>query len=86
LKHSILASEDARFYEHGGIDFAGILRAILTDLKLQSANQGGSTITQQLIRTVYLTNQKSIARKIREMVLSIELRGDIQKTKFLIGI
>ena len=79
LKHSILASEDARFYEHGGIDFAGILRAILTDLKLQSANQGGSTITQQLIRTVYLTNQKSIARKIREMVLSIELERRYSK-------
>ena len=79
MKHSILASEDARFYEHGGIDFAGILRAILTDLKLQSANQGGSTITQQLIRTVYLTNQKSIARKIREMVLSIELERRYSK-------
>ena len=79
LKHSILASEDARFYEHGGIDFEGILRAILIDLRLQSANQGGSTITQQLIRTVYLTNQKSIARKVREMVLSIELERRYSK-------
>lgn len=79
LKHAILASEDTRFYEHGGIDIEGILRAILADLKLQSANQGGSTITQQLIRTVYLTNQKSIARKIREMVLSIELERRYSK-------
>lgn len=79
FKHAILASEDARFYEHGGIDFEGILRAILTDLRLQSTGQGGSTITQQLIRTVYLTNQKTIARKVREMVLSIELERRYSK-------
>lgn len=79
FKHAILASEDARFYEHGGIDFEGILRAILTDLRLRSTGQGGSTITQQLIRTVYLTNQKTIARKVREMVLSIELERRYSK-------
>jgi len=79
FKHAILASEDARFYEHGGIDIEGILRAILTDLKLQSTGQGGSTITQQLIRSVYLTNQKTIARKVREMVLSIELERRYSK-------
>lgn len=79
LKHAILASEDSRFYQHGGIDFEGILRAILIDFKLQSVSQGGSTITQQLIRSVYLTNQKSIARKIREIVLSIELERRYSK-------
>jgi len=79
LKQAILASEDSRFYQHGGIDFEGILRAILIDLKLQSASQGGSTITQQLIRSVYLTNQKSIARKVREIVLSIELERRYSK-------
>lgn len=79
LKHAVLASEDTRFYEHGGIDFEGILRAILTDLRLQSTGQGGSTITQQLIRTVYLTNQKTVARKVREMVLSIELEKRYSK-------
>ncbi len=79
LKQAILASEDSRFYQHGGIDFEGILRAILIDFKLQSASQGGSTITQQLIRSVYLTNQKSIARKVREIVLSIELERRYSK-------
>lgn len=79
LKHSVLASEDARFYQHGGIDFGGILRAILVDFKLQAKSQGGSTITQQLIRSVYLTNQKSISRKIREIVLSIELEQKYSK-------
>jgi 1A family penicillin-binding protein len=79
LKHAVLASEDARFYQHSGIDIEGIFRAILVDLKLQSASQGGSTITQQLMRSVYLTNQKSISRKIREIVLSIELERRYSK-------
>ncbi len=79
LKHAILSSEDARFYEHGGVDFEGIVRAILIDLKLQSASQGASTITQQLVRSVYLTRQKSISRKIREIVLSIELERRYSK-------
>lgn len=83
LKHAVLASEDARFYQHGGVDFGGILRAILVDLKLQSVSQGGSTITQQLIKSVYLTNQKSIARKVREIVLSIELESKYSKDQIL---
>lgn len=79
LKHAVLASEDSRFYQHMGIDFEGILRAILVDLKLQSKSQGGSTITQQLIRSVYLTGQKSISRKIREIILSIEMERRYSK-------
>ena len=79
LKHAVIVSEDSRFYQHGGIDFEGIMRAILVDLKLQAKSQGGSTITQQLIRSVYLTNQKSISRKIREVVLSIELEKKYSK-------
>lgn len=73
LKQAIIASEDSRFYEHKGVDLIGIGRAILTDFKLLSVEQGGSTITQQLIRNVYLTRQKTLARKIREVVLSWEL-------------
>jgi 1A family penicillin-binding protein len=79
LKHSVLASEDARFYDHGGVDIQGILRAVFVDLTSQSKSQGGSTLTQQLIRTVYLTGQKSISRKIREVVLSIELEQKYSK-------
>ena len=79
LKHAVLASEDSRFYQQGGIDFEGILRAVWVDLTSGSKSQGGSTITQQLIRSVYLTNQKSIARKIREIVLSIELEEKYSK-------
>ena len=79
LKHSVLASEDARFYQHGGIDLESIIRSVLVDLKLQSVSQGASTITQQLIRSVYLNNQKTLARKIREVVLSIELEKKYSK-------
>ena len=73
LKHAVLTSEDERFYQHSGVDILGIMRAIIVDLKLRSIKQGASTITQQLIRSVYLTNQRSLERKIREIVLSIEL-------------
>ena len=73
LKHAILASEDARFYQHKGIDPESIIRSILVNLKLQSVTQGASTITQQLIRSVYLSNQRTLSRKIKEIVLSIEL-------------
>ncbi|MFI5205530.1 MAG: transglycosylase domain-containing protein, partial [Candidatus Paceibacterales bacterium] len=79
LKHAVLASEDARFYQHGGVDFESIIRSILIDLKFQSPNQGASTITQQLVRSVYLSNQKTLARKVREIVLSIELERQYSK-------
>ncbi len=79
LKQAILASEDERFYQHGGLDARGILRALWIDLTSQSKSQGGSTITQQLIRAVYLTKQKSLARKVREAVLSIELERKYSK-------
>jgi 1A family penicillin-binding protein len=79
VKHAVLTSEDNNFYQHGGIDLKAIGRSILVDLKLQSASQGASTITQQLIRSVYLNNQKTLARKVREIVLSIELEKKYSK-------
>lgn len=79
LKNAILTSEDSKFYQHHGIDFTGILRAILVDLRLKSKSQGGSTITQQLIRSVYLTREKSISRKVKEIVLSIKLERKYSK-------
>lgn len=79
LKNAVLTSEDARFYQHSGLDLKAIARSILIDLKLQSPSQGGSTITQQLIRSVYLTKQKTLARKVRELVLSIELERRYSK-------
>ena len=79
LKHAVLASEDSRFYQHIGIDLRALVRSVLVNLKLQSVKQGASTITQQLIRSVYLTKQKTLARKVREVVLSIELERRYSK-------
>mgnify|MGYP003393340179 CR=1 FL=1 len=79
LKNSVISSEDERFYKHKGIDFRGILRSVLVDLRLRSRSQGGSTITQQLIRSVYLTANKTISRKVKEIVLSIELERRYSK-------
>ncbi len=79
LKHAVLASEDARFYQHGGIDIQAIARSVFVDITNQATDQGASTITQQLIRSVYLTNQKTLGRKIREIVLSIELEQKYSK-------
>jgi len=83
IKKAVVASEDYRFYKHGGIDFMGILRAAWVDLTSVSKSQGGSTITQQLIRSVYLTSQKSIARKVKEIVLSIQLESKYSKDQIL---
>lgn len=83
LKKAVLTAEDERFYQHHGVDFEAILRAILVDMRLQSKSQGGSTITQQLIRTVYLTGQKTVSRKIREAVLSIQLERKYSKDQIL---
>jgi 1A family penicillin-binding protein len=79
LKNAVLSSEDTRFYQHSGIDITGIIRAILVDLKLQTPSQGASTITQQLVRSVYLTKQKTISRKVKEIILSIELEKKYSK-------
>ncbi len=83
LKHSVLTSEDARFYQHGGIDFESLLRSFLVAFKLQPIGHGASTITQQLIKSVYLNNQQTIGRKIREIVLSIELERRYSKDQIL---
>jgi len=79
LKYAVLSNEDPRFYKHNGIDFRGILRALFIDITSKSKSQGGSTITQQLVRFTYLTGQKTISRKIREIVLSIELEQKYSK-------
>ena len=80
LKHAVLASEDARFYNHYGVDFRSIIRSVLVNiLNPKNAFKGTSTITQQLIRSVYLSQQKTLERKIREIVLSIEIERRYSK-------
>ncbi len=81
IKNAILVSEDERFYQHGGFDIQGIIRSLIVDLR--GGSQGGSTITQQLVRSVYLTKQKKISRKIKEIVLSIQLESRYSKDQIL---
>ena len=83
LELAVIAAEDKNFYKHKGLDFAGIFRAILTDLRLRKPIHGGSTITQQLIRSYFLTTKKTLERKTREILLSLELERRYSKDQIL---
>jgi len=82
-KEAVLAAEDANFYNHHGVDFKAIVRAILIDLKLRKPIQGASTISQQLIRSTFLSSEKTAKRKIREIVLTLELERRYSKEQIL---
>ena len=73
LKQAALAVEDANFYRHMGIDLKAVFRAFLTNMKAGRVVEGGSTITQQLSKTLFLTRERSLARKIKEAILSIRM-------------
>lgn len=79
LKSATLAAEDSNFYSHGGFDLKGIFRSFLNDLKTFSLSQGGSTITQQLVKQTLLGSEKTALRKVKELVLSIELERKFSK-------
>ena len=84
MQNAVIATEDADFYSHIGIDLGGIARALKLGLSAQSLNvPGGSTITQQLIRSTFLVPDRSIARKVREIVLSLELDRKYSKDQRL---
>ena len=73
LKNATVAVEDRNFYKEGAFSFIGIFRAALTDIVNRGAYQGGSTITQQYVKSSLLTNDKSVSRKIKELILSVEI-------------
>ncbi len=83
LKQAVIAIEDREFFEHKGLDFRGIFRAILYDLKIKEPAQGASTITQQLIRSYFLTRRKTLKRKTQEIVLSLEIERRYSKEQIL---
>ena len=83
LRDAIIAVEDARFYKHKGIDPFGILRAFMANIESMSLKQGGSTITQQLARSLFLTSEKSFQRKIREAILAWKMEGILSKHEIL---
>ena len=80
---SVLAAEDADFYEHEGLDYYGILRAVGRDIMEGRAAQGGSTITQQVVKLMLLTPERTISRKIRELILARRLENELTKDEIL---
>ena len=83
VKKAVLAAEDSDFYSHFGINLKGIARSILTDLRIGSPVYGGSTIPQQLIRSSFLSIDKTAQRKIRELILALELDRRYSKDQIL---
>lgn len=83
IKNATVAIEDAEFYNHSGIKITSIIRAILANFFGTGRTQGGSTITQQLVKNALLTSEKSYTRKIKEWVLSIKIDKSISKEKIL---
>jgi len=83
LRDAILATEDRRFYSHWGIDPVGVARAIIQNYRRGRIVEGGSTITQQLTKVLFLTPDKSLERKIKEAVLALELERRYSKDRIL---
>lgn len=83
VKTAFVAIEDVRFYKHPGIDLKGIIRAFFHDIKTMSVSQGGSTITQQLAKMLFLKPERSLKRKLKEVILSIQIEKQYTKDEIL---
>lgn len=83
LVKAVLATEDRRFFDHYGIDFLGLIRAMNENVRANSVVQGGSTITQQLAKNVFLSNERTIERKVKEVFLALWLEQNLSKEEIL---
>lgn len=83
MRQATIAIEDERFYEHRGIDPRGIMRAALENFRSGRIEQGGSTITQQLVKNVWLTQERTVDRKLKEMLLAFEFEREFSKDELL---
>jgi penicillin-binding protein 1A len=83
MKQAILAAEDDRFYEHGGIDYMGVIRAAFSNFSSGSAKQGASTITMQVARNFFLTKEKTWSRKFNEVLLTLKIEHSLSKDEIL---
>ncbi len=83
VSKAVIAIEDRRFYDHFGIDIWGLARALFINLSEGELRQGGSTITQQLAKILFLTPERSLKRKVQEAILAIQLEGRYSKTQIL---
>jgi penicillin-binding protein 1A len=82
MKDAVLAAEDARFYQHGGVDYKGIARAALANLR-DARSEGASTITMQVARNFYLSTEKTFTRKIYEILLALKMESLLAKDQIL---
>ena len=82
-QNAVIAVEDHRFYSHNGIDIIAIGRAFVNDIKAMSFVEGGSTITQQLAKNIYFTQEKKITRKIAEVFMAFEIEKNYSKEEIL---
>ncbi|MGC1816361.1 MAG: penicillin-binding protein 1A [Casimicrobiaceae bacterium] len=83
MKHAILAAEDERFYQHGGVDYLSVLRAALSNLTAGATQQGAGTITMQVARNFFLTREKTMSRKLREALLAWKIEANFTKDEIL---
>jgi penicillin-binding protein 1A len=82
MKHAILAAEDERFYQHGGVDYLSVLRAALANVT-SGTQQGAGTITMQVARNFFLTREKTVSRKLREVLLAWKIEASLPKDEIL---
>ena len=83
LVQAFIASEDTRFYQHQGVDWQGVGRAFVSNISARNVVEGGSTITQQLARIVFLNQERSITRKVQEVMLAQKIEKEMNKDKIL---
>lgn len=83
LQQAVIAVEDNRFYQHVGLDFEGILRAALVNLQRGEISEGGSTITQQLVKNLFLSHEQTMTRKLEEALLSFDMEYRYSKDQIL---
>ena len=83
MKNAILAAEDDRFYEHGGVDYLGVLRAAINNFTPGGSKQGASTITMQVARNFFLSKEKTFTRKFNEVMLAFKIEHNLSKDEIL---
>ena len=82
MRQAILAAEDERFYQHGGVDYLSVLRAAFTNVT-SGTQQGAGTITMQVARNFFLTREKTLTRKLREVLLAYKIEANLSKDEIL---
>nr|HNI57533.1 transglycosylase domain-containing protein [Elusimicrobiota bacterium] len=83
FQHAVLAIEDNNFYTHWGVDAKGVIRAFLANLRSGRLVQGASTVTQQLAKNIFLTRERTMTRKIKELLLTLQMEASLSKDEIL---